>query len=492
MGMKLLSMLALLLGAAFAGLSVNDWTLSQESYRPGSNGVMELEISNPMISGFDIKAVNAVDIDIVAPPEIVVASDQFVGDIEPGGTTKISLPFRVLPSADSGIYSVELKLFGRADRPTGGFDTFSKRVTIPVTVVNEPNLILSTGTQVIGGLDEVTLTLVNNGGKATNVKIRTSEASPVSLYGTDAVFIQAISGNASALMTLDSRGAADGPTDVPFTIEYEDELGIRKSVESSLRMTVRNEKLDLSFAQQSDVITKKESTLALTITNDGSTGLRDVRLSFPDDMLRIKGSGELKFGDLAPGESATSSATVFAEIAPGVKLVSGELSWIEKDVQKSESRQVPITITSDADVGVYLEAKPLPLTAGSDHTISVLVSNLGSYAIENVDVRLVSPALKSLDISESQYIGGLQNDDFSTVQFLMKVNATGEGTYPVDIIVNYRDQSGDWKQRLVTQNISVYSQPAAEVSPLPLLGAIALAGAAVWYVFLRKRNNAAG
>jgi len=486
MEIRLLSMIVLLAGAAFAGLSVQGWELSQESYRPGSNGILTLELSNPILTGTDIKPVNSVDIDIVSQPEVAVTGNQYVGDIEPGGTTKLSIPFSINSSAKSGLYTIQFKIFGRADRPTGGYDTFSKLVTVPITVVDEPNLVLSTDNQVIGGLDKVTLSIVNNGGKATNVKIRTSDSSPVSLDGTDGIVIKSSLGNATVQMTLDSRNADDGPTDVPFLIEYEDELGLKKSVESNLRMTVRNERLDLSFTQMGDVITKQESTLSLTIRNDGKETLKDVRLSFPDDMLRIKGSGELKFGDLAPGESATASATVFAEIAPGVNLVSGELSWIEKDVQKAGERQVPITITSDADVGVYLEAKPLPLTTGSEHTVSVLVSNLGSYSIQNVDVRLESPALQSLDISDSQYIGGLQNDDFSTVQFQMKVNATSEGTYPVDVVVNYRDQSGDWKQRTITQNVSIYSPQVSSDSPVPVILGILVLGAAAWYFRFRK------
>ena len=155
-------------------------------------------------------------------------------------------------------------------------------------------------------------------------------------------------------------------------------------------------------------------------------------------------------------------------------------------MQKDGNRQVPITITSDGDVAVYLEAKPLPLTLGGEHTISALVSNLGSYNIENVDVMIESPALRSRDISDTQYIGGLQNDDFSTVQFQMAVNATSDGTYPVDITVNYRDQSGEWKSRTITHSISVYGMQSSGDSPLPLLFGVAVIAVAVWYFKFRK------
>jgi hypothetical protein len=124
---------------------------------------------------------------------------------------------------------------------------------------------------------------------------------------------------------------------------------------------------------------------------------------------------------------------------------------------------------------------------GGEHTISVLVSNLGSYSIENVDVSLSSPALRSKDISDIQYIGGLQRDDFSTVQFLMEVNATGPGTHPVDIEINYRDLSGEWKSKSLEQSISVYNGTVEEESPLPLLLGAGIVVVLVWWFKFRKK-----
>ena len=71
--------------------------------------------------------------------------------------------------------------------------------------------------------------------------------------------------------------------------------------------------IDLNFEQQSEVVTGKESTLTLKVTNDGADILEDVRLEFNNDNVRLKDKNELVFGDLDPGASATASAIVFAE-----------------------------------------------------------------------------------------------------------------------------------------------------------------------------------
>ncbi|MCI0504229.1 hypothetical protein L0Y65_05995 [Candidatus Micrarchaeota archaeon] len=487
MNSKMIFAMLLAFGVAFAGLSVDAYTVSKTQYEPNEPGIVTVTVSNPIGS----ERVTSITMSIENPPEIAVTSAPKMSDIDAGGTAIVSIPFRVRDDARPGIYLLNVVFSGY--KQSGGTSLATvNTVSVPITVVKEPDLSISVDDSVLSGIDDVVLTVSNNGGPAKNLKL--SASGPVSISGSDVLYIGELAGNSSKSLeiTLDSRGAADGPTDVAFIFEYQDELGMGGLDNSTLRMTVRNEKLDLKFDQTSAIITKMESNLTFTVRNEGAEPLKDVRLSFPDDALRLKDSGEMKFGNLAPGQSASASVVAFAELPPGVNPVNAEISYIERDVQKLEARQLPITITSDADVGVYLEAKPLPLTLGSEHTISVLVSNLGSYRIDNVDVSLQSPAFRSMDISEKQYIGSLQNDDFSTVQFLMAVNATSEGSAPVKVTINYRDQSGEWKSKTVTQNVNVYSPPAADGSPLPIVGGIVVLAIAVWFLFLRKKNTNGG
>jgi hypothetical protein len=493
MKMKSLLLVLVALGIAFAGLSVEDFSLTKDVYAPGDQGVATVTVSNPLGS----ERVSSITMSIDNPPEIQVTSASKMSDIDAGGSAIVSIPFRVKDTAKPGIYLFNVVFTGY--KSSGGTSLVSvNTVSIPVMVENEPDLSFSVDNKVLSGIDDIMLTISNNGGNAKNVKIgipssvvnstASGSSASIALFGTDQIYMPIVEAgkNVTVQVTLDSRSAADGATSLPLYYQYDDELGVTSTSYTSLRVTVRNEGQDLLFSQQSDIITKKEGELVLSVSNDGTETLRDVRLSFADASVKLKNSNELKFGDIQPGGSATATGTVFADLPPGVNLVASELSWIERDVQKTGTSSIPLTITSDADVGVYLEAKPLPLTTGMEHTISVLVSNLGSYGIGNVDVRLESSALRSLDISDSQYIGGLQNDDFSTVQFQMKVNATSAGDYPVDIVVNYRDQSGEWKQRVLTQSISVYGPQAAEDSPMPILFGVLILAVAVWYFRFRK------
>ncbi|HSB46653.1 MAG TPA: hypothetical protein VLD37_01465 [Candidatus Bilamarchaeum sp.] len=500
---KVLLLALLAFGMCFAGLSVNGFTVSRDIFQPGDPGVATVSVSNPT----GAERVTAITMSVNAPPEILVTSAPTLADISAGGSAIVSIPFKVKADAKPGIYIINVEFRGFVSADTAGSSQTSvNTASIPITIVNEPILSISSDAQVLSGSTDVALKITNNGGVAKNVRIsinpdvastilNASSVStgpsgtkfPVAMFGQNEIFISSVTDVVYANVTLDSRSASDGPVDIPFVIAYEDELGNKKVETTPMRMTVRNAKLNLNFNQKTEMFTRKDSTLTLELVNNGNTNLKDVRLKFLNSSLRLKTEEELKFGDIPAGGTASVTAVVFTDAPPGVNSVDSLLTYIEKDVQKEETRKVPLTVTSDADVAVYLEAKPLPLTLGSDHTISVLVSNLGSYRIENVDVSIESPVLRSVDISDRQYIGGLSNDDFSTVQFQMQVNATGEGTYPAIITVNYRDQSGEWKQKTISQEISVYSPPAQEGSAVPLIAGVVILAAGIWWFKFRKK-----
>lgn len=480
--MKKLLLVLMLAGIAFAGISVTGYTVSKDTFQPGEPGVLTATVVNPTGS----ERVSSITMSLDMPYELTLTSSPSLSDIETGGSTIVSVPFKIKQNASTGIYLAKLIFKGYVAASDGSSKYVENRVSLPVTVVNEPSLSVTSDRQLLTGLDTVKFTITNNGGVAKNAYMTVDGG--IAIYGADRAYLGTVSGTKDVELTLDSREAQDGAVNMQVVLEYEDDLGYDKATNSTVRMTVRKEKLDLSILQQNPLATRSEGTLTLTARNDGNETLKDVRLSLLNTTgLKLKDDTEFKFGDLAPGQSAADSVTVFTELPPGLNKLETEVGWIEEDVQMEESRLLALDVDSDTEVGVYLEAKPLPLTIGADHTISVLVSNLGSYAIENVDVGLSSPALRSLDISDRQYIGGLQTDDFSTVQFMMRVNATEEGTHPVAIRVTYRDTSGEWKTETVSQSITVYNHTVSEQSPLPLIGGVFVLAVAVWYFRFRKK-----
>jgi len=481
---KMLFLFALLLSLSFAGISVTSFTISKSSYQPGDVGIATITITNPT----GTPRVTGLAMTIYNPKEIAVSGSSTLSDIESGGTAIVSVPFKISTDAKPGIYLVNVAFTGFTQQAGSNTQTSTTNsISLPIIVVHSPILSIETDKSVIGGIDSVVLTVVNNGGAAKDLRISTSGS--VGLYGTDQVYVGNLTDSMNVSVTLDARNATDGPLDVPFVFTYNDELGNPHEDTSTLRVTIKNEVLDLRFNQLSTLITGKDGNLTLQVVNNGGD-LSDVRISFINSSMRLKDFNEIKVGDLAAGQSATVSALVYNDLTPGLNLVDSKITWTEKDIRKEQETTIPITIDSDADVGVYLEAKPSPLQAGQETTISVLVSNVGSYGIDNVDVGLSSPDFQSLDVTPRQYIGSLAKDDFSTVQF--KVQPQSAGTYPIYVNVVYRDASGKLVNRTITQTATVSSPPSGGSGMMyVLLGVIVVAAVALWFFRFRKKAPAA-
>jgi len=473
--------LVVLASISFAGISINGYTVSETTYKPGQPGVATVTVTNPL--GAD--RVTSLTLTIDTPFEISLSAAPQLADISAGGSAVVSIPFKVKPDAKPGIYLINAIFKGYSADTSGGSSLVTNTVSIPITIVQTPIFNFNTDNNLLTGIDDVTLTITNNGGAASNVRLGIS--GNISLYGKNEIYLGDLSNTVTTHLELDSRSASDGPTDMLIVMNYDDELGNPHTVSYPVRMTVKKQKLDVTFIQNSDVITRQETPVTLGIKNNGNTTLMDVRMIFTgNNTIRLKDSNELNFGNIIPGEIATTTVSMFVDLSPGLNRVPTTLTWSEKDVAKTQDIEVPLTISSDADVGVYLEAKPSPLTVGQEHTISVLVSNLGSYPIENVAVSFSSDSLSSLDISKDQYIGSLNNDDFSTVQFKEKVKDVADGQYPVDVKVTYRDQSGEWKTKDIQRTVSIYRPPAGGFDPIILVPIVLILGVLVWYFKFRK------
>lgn len=481
-------LILLFAGVCFPTITVSEYETNQDTYSPGSSGIVTLTVSNP-----DDYDVTGLSVTIFNPSEITPSSFTHISDISSGGTVAMSIPFKVKETAPAGIYLLTVRFSGFSENPNAE-RTQQSAVSIPITVLEEPILSVSMrDTTELSGLTNVTLVIDNDGGPARRAKMYISSMSsphfPIAFYEKSKISLGDITDEVTTNVIIDSRNAEDGPIDIPLVLEYDDELGISHQDTTYLRTTVENELLDITFVQNTDVVTREETILSMDIINRNEEDLSDVRISLLNSSIRLKEGGEIKVGAI-PGNNgkATMSAKVFCELPPGLNNVGASISWIEEGVRKEQEIEIPVTVLSDADVGVYLEAKPAPLTAGAEHTVSVLISNLGSYKISNVEVEFNSDAFTHMDISDTQYIGGLDDDDFSTVQFKVKMNYVPEGDYPAVLDITYRDQSGEWVTKTVTEEISIYSQQAEEFPNGYLAFAVLIVLAAIWFFFLRKKR----
>ena len=479
-------------GLAFAGLSISEYTLSPEVVEPGTSGVLQITVSN---TGVQTDTVESVTITVSSVEALGIDRSFAVGDLESGASVIVSLPFEAAEDIASGYYTVEVRTVGTGEDyylDSGGdlkskTESFEKRTSIPVQVVEQPVLSIALSEESIEDFTEETFTFTNEGGKAKKVKV-TILNEGIGFLNMDQLYINELDGSASVTATLDARGAQEGATKLQFQLVYQNSLGTEITETKSIPITVKKTEGDFVFVQQGTIVTGENENLQLKFTNEGK-GVTNLRFTFQSDDVRLRGLNEFTVGDITSGETKSFTVPLIADLPPGTQNVVLSLTWEESGEDRMGTVTVPLEVISDSTVGVFLEAKPTPLTVGAEHTISVTVSNLGSYDIEGTTVELESEAFTLLTIQPQQFIGGLESDDFSSVQYKVRVNSLEPGTYPAKVLVTFRDESGAWVTLDEEVTIAINEPVQVEDSTMTiLLGLVVILVVLYWWFRMRKKK----
>jgi LPXTG-motif cell wall-anchored protein len=492
---KIFAILALamvmLSGALSAAISVGAYTVTPSTLKPGEEGAISFSISNvapsATITASQLENVQVFFGGTVEGLQFTSTSPFNVGTIDSGSTAQVSVAFRVLPTAKGGAITAPFYI-SQKDK------TDLKTVNAIVHVVNPPVITVTSDHQTVLGTDEINLTVRNDGGKATRLRVSIASGSNFSFIGTSQIYIGDLSGSTTVAVPLDSRNVEEGVSNIPFVLTYQQEGGNETTETKYLSVAVKKEKADVIFTQAEKMVTGRDNTLVLTVKNTGRS-LANLEFYLEDAKIQAKENKQVKLGNMATGDERKISLRVFVNAEPGVRSMQVRLKWSEDDVDKEETTYVPVVINSDADAAIYIDAKPSPIVVGGDHTLSITVSNVGSYKIQNVEVTLAdSPDFEIFNAQRSQYIGGLESDDFSSVQYKVRVKALVPGQYPLTVNVKYKDQSGVWVEKKQEINISIRSPsdilPAnGNGNTLPLaIGGLAVLAAGYWYFRMRKRK----
>jgi LPXTG-motif cell wall-anchored protein len=486
-------------GMLFADISISEYSLTPSVIEPGTLGLLELIVSNgpasdPQCPVTTLGTVESVSISVSSLSSLGMDRTFAVGDIGPCTSVVLSVPFAASESIPSGYYSANVRAVGRTTEYYLGADSdlksrtvnFEKNSAIPVQVVEQPVISVSLLEESIEDLTDETIMFTNAGGDAKRLRV-TILNEGIGFLNLDQLYIPELGESASVAATLDARGATEGATKLQLFLVYQNELGIEMNSTKEIPITVQKAEGDFVFVQTAPIITGEDETLELSFTNEGNA-ISDLRFTFSNETVRLRGLNEYKVGSVAAGESKDLEVPLVADLEPGTQNVVLSLKWTESGEDRIGAITVPIEVVSDANVGVFLEAKPAPLQAGMEHTISVTVSNLGSYDIEGTTVEFSSDSLTLLTIQPQQYIGGLESDDFSSVQYKVRVGYLEPGTYPATVKVSFRDASGKWLTIEKEANIAVVSPPSEEGSIVPMLFGLVIVGGVVYWWFKKRKK----
>lgn len=491
-------------GFCFAGLSISGYTLSPEVVEPGTSGFLQITVEN---TGAQEASVQNVLIEVSSVEGLGIDRSFSVGDLESGASVIVSVPFSASEEMKSGFYTIDVDATGIATEyylTTNGetsskTETFQKSASIPVQVVDQPILSVSLSDESLEDLTPEKITITNTGGAAKRIEVKILNEG-VGFLNTGKLYVESMNGKAEAETTLDARGAEEGAAKLQFELTYQNELGTRSTEVIEVPVTIKKSEGNFAFAQKEPIVTGENEELLLSLKNSGNA-ISDLRFTFGTEEAYLIGMNEYVVGDVAAGETKALSVPMKVNLAPGTQNIALELSWEESGENRVATVNIPVEVISNANVGVYLEAESAPLSAGSTNSLSVTISNLGSYDIQGTTVRLESEAFTLETIQPEQFIGELESDDFSSVQYDITMNNVQGGEYNATVVVSFRDASGKWME--VERNIpitvsgrvmSAETQRSSGLNYIAIAGTVVVGGAAylAWKKWKGGKKQGAG
>lgn len=477
---KLFSIFALLaiMNVAFAIISVSA-NASKSVLKPGESGVVTLTISNVDASD----SINGMSVTVYGTPEFTYKSSISVGDMSPGTSTSVSFPVTASGDAASGIYIFDIKVQGFVETASGNNLNY-KSASVPIYVLSKPLLLIKDYRSDFSENEIFNFTIRNEGGIAENARLMV--LSPFAISGSNEVFLGSIENEKEVSLALDVSGVNEGQNTLSISFVYEDELGNEVNDTKNVSITVKKERADISFSQLSEISARKDNNARFMVVN-GDKAVKDVRLKFQDQNIIVKNGDEIEIGDLGSSEQKELAFTMHPLISPGTSNVNATLTYVEDGKVKSKSISVALTVTSDSDVQVFIEAKPLPLTSGTEHTISITVANTWDYQIESTSVKIEGAFYELISVQNEQYIGLLGKDDFSSVQFKVKIDDGASRESNLTIRIRYKDSFGNFVERTKNVPLAIAEKKIEQNYALPV-AAGAAAIVAAWFFFFRRKK----
>ncbi|MFA5108043.1 MAG: hypothetical protein WC492_00725 [Candidatus Micrarchaeia archaeon] len=493
----------------FADLSVTNSTVLPSTLRPGVKGVVSMTLSNT--GSVDIQSVQ---VEAAGTGYIFSEGQIRLGDYKAGTYGSATIPFSVPQDTPAGIYYLTVRFSW-----INASGTSYKNVQVPITVTNPAIFSIDSLNKSIytTGDFEVGVKLSNSGGDARDIRASIN-STQFFQSGPNPLTLGDLPANSSYNFPLGislASSVTSGTYSVPILITYTDEASAEVVSVESLRLNVKRKSptIELSLDGAQPFNPGHSLTMKLKVTNSGTDTAHDVQVgvagasayksatgidaSSVTDVLTSLGTPFANLGDIAPDNYKIAVLPVGVnDVQAGFyrQYMSIKSKDDNGDAKADELQPLGINVEGVSDVSVFVSAKPAPIVAGSDNTLSVLVSNIGSSPIKALIVKIDGKDFVLQEAQDEQFIGGLAEDDFSTVQYKVKVANVPTSVSPLNVSMRFKDSyNRDYNRSQIVQ-LKILSPSDAGagaqggVDIFMLIIVLVIIGAAVWHFFLRKKG----
>ena len=433
--------------STFYAIAITSYSLDKDYYSPGDQGVLTLTVVFSYPTSSSERLLSFQDVSLILSG--LYTSSSSLGEYSEG-TATFNIPFNVEEDVGEGIFPLYARVVGTARIETQGqikLKSQSVKIVVPVKVVRLPKFYASLSSYSLKSSDEVSITICNKGGIAREIELSLEE--PFS-FSTGKHYLSSLPSNSCKNFTAKIETDASGRQKLVFDILYKDSIGEQRQTSLSIPVIVSKTSSTLSLSHKNVSHSSQESEMILEIKNKGYKPVEDIRL-YPVQGLSIVGESELYIPYLAPHSSKVVKHLVYTSLSPGIRNVRFYVTWKEEGEEKREEIELPLSISSNESLEVYLEADPSPLTAFKETTLSVIVANKAGYDVSALSVAIESDAFDILEVQNEKFIGSLQEDDFSSEQFKILPYKSGK----IRVTLHYKDPAGNVVEETKTMNVKV-------------------------------------
>lgn len=502
----LFATVALFAGAANA-LTLQSYSISPATLKPGTSGSINLLIQNSAteyVSGATLSASGS---------GLAFSGTTYLGDLANGGTTNAAIPFVIKNDAKPGSYAASITIGYTSSAYLSGGNGASRYVTfsVPYTISTTTGIEVSTieiSPQTVSPGDRFALTIgiKNTGGSIYNAVITAGDS--FSLSGVSRVEVGDLAAGTSTEKTIPliaSTSLSTGLQSVALTLTYDDATGIESTEQMSLGPVPISEKTPAIMVgiSAADTNPGSRTQVVASVTNAGTTPLENVRISLqPASFFVPLEYAEKSLGRLEVGETKEIlfAIGISPTAAPQYYSVSFNVSYDGGRGTETETKALGLEVRGNTELSASASTNPTPITTNVEgYTLSVQVSNLGDATVRALSVSIESPLIRATD-TDYNYIGNLDVDDYSTAQFaIITKQGLAPGNYPLNVTLRYKDAFNTPHEEKHNLQLNVFSPDIATLSAkggdntgwlVAILVILAVGGYAVYVKVLRKKKHA--
>ncbi len=275
--------------------------------------------------------------------------------------------------------------------------------------------------------------------------------------------IKTLGGMDNSVIEYKVRIAADA-------VEGENELTIKYStkdrniwVEKILKITIQtlDANLAITGVESKEVSPGEITNLKIKLRNEADSYLRDVNIKLnlsSSTFLPINSTEDRKIYLIGSKEEKTADFDLLvspnAECGP-YKILTYISYYNSAGMYYTKTNYVTLIVTAEPEITVNIDESGI-LTAGQTGIVSINIINKGLMDIKFLTVSLKPDGYEVLSPSDI-YVGGLDSDDYDTVDFKIHIPENGK-ELPLKIELVYKDANNKEYLEEPIVNLRLYTQ----------------------------------